>query len=109
MMTRHFFISTCLGISLLPLCTSVGHAADVDYLATSCPVVAVGTSTSRSDTATNVSFKLSIHRVLKGAAPETVNVSHNWVRGGIRIGGSPVIISTIVGIWCLLPKESGDW
>jgi hypothetical protein len=109
-MTKRFFISTCLGVSLLPLYTAVGHGANVAYVATSCPVIAAGTLTSRNETAATVSFNLSIQRVLKGAAaPGTVNVSHKWARGGIRIGGSPTITDTIVGIWCLQPSVSGDW
>ena len=93
-MTKHFFISGCLGASLLPLCTAVARGADVAYMATSCPVVAVGTSTSRNDSATNLAFNLSIQRVLKGSAPGTVNVSHNWRRVGIVIGGPPTITVT---------------
>jgi hypothetical protein len=109
-MTKHFFISACLGVSLLPLSTAVCHGADVAYVATSCPVVAVGTLTSRYETAASVSFNLTVDRVLKGAAASgTVTVFHKWARGGIEIGGSPTITETIVGIWCLEPSVSGDW
>jgi hypothetical protein len=111
-MTKHFFISVCLGVFLSPIYTAVGRGADVAYIATGCPVVAVGTLTSRNETATNVSFNLSIQRVLKGSAPGTVNVSHNWTRGGLLIGAPPTITVTYVsvGIWCLQPPgASADW
>jgi hypothetical protein len=110
-MTKHFFISVCLAASLLPLYTAVGRGANVAYMATSCPVVAVGTSTSRIDSATNLAFNLSIQRVLKGSAPGSVNVSHNWRRVGIVIGGPQTITvtHTSVGIWCLQPGASADW
>ncbi|HEV8042831.1 MAG TPA: HEAT repeat domain-containing protein [Bryobacteraceae bacterium] len=111
-MTKQFFISVCLGASLLPLYTVVGRGADVAYMAAGCPVVAVGTLTSRNETASSVSFDLSIQRVLKGSAPGTVNVSHNWTRGGILIGVPPTITvtATTVGIWCLQPPAaSADW
>ena len=110
-MTKHFLSSVCLGVSLLPLYTAVGRGADVAYMVTSCPVIAVGTMTSRNETATNVSFNLSIQRALKGSAPGTVNVSHKWKGrvGGIQIGGPPTIAGMIVGIWCLQPGASADW
>jgi hypothetical protein len=89
------------------------YGATVADVATICPVVAVGTMRSRSETASNVSFDISILRVLKGAAGSgTVHVSHNWMRtGGIRIGGSPTVTGTVVGIWCLHPPNAStdDW
>jgi len=109
-MIKHLFISACFPASLLPLYTAVGRAADVDYMVTSCPVIAVGTTASRNETRTMVSFGLSVQRVLKGPLfSGTVNVSHQWSGGvgGFRIGGSPVITQTIVGIWCLKPGASG--
>jgi hypothetical protein len=111
-MTKHFFISACLGVFLSPLYTAVSHGADVAYMATGCPVVAGGTLTSRNDSATNVSFNLSIQRVLKGSAPGTVSVSHNWTRRVIVVTSTPTITvtSTLVGIWCLQPSAaSADW
>jgi hypothetical protein len=109
-MTKQFFISACLGVSLFPLYTAVVQGADVAYMATNCPVVAVGTLTSRNETAAGVSFNLSIQRVLMGSAPGTVNISHNWTRGGIVISRAPTIESTILGIWCLQPgAASTDW
>ncbi len=114
-MTKHFLSSVCLGVFLLPLYTAVGRGADVAYMVTSCPVIAVGTMTSRNESATNVSFNLSVQRVLKGSAPGTmpgtVNVSHNWARKILVFTRTPTITvtSTIVGIWCLQPGASADW
>jgi hypothetical protein len=108
-MTKHFFISVFLGASLFPL-----YGATVADVAAICPVVAVGTITSRSETASNLSFDISILRVLKGAAGSgTVHVSHMWARGGIVITENPTITvtSTFVGIWCLHPPNAStdDW
>lgn len=106
-MTKHCFISVLLGASLFPL-----HGATVADVATICPVVAVGTLTSRTETASNVSFNLSIQRVLKGSAPGTVNVSHNWMRKGIVVGPPTITVTyTFVGIWCLHPPTASadDW
>jgi len=109
-MTKQFLISACLGVSLFPLCTAVGHGASVADLPTICPVIAVGTMTSRDETATSVSFSLSVQRVLQGpATPGTVNVSHNWVRKGIVFPAAQTITGTIVGIWCLKPGPSVSW
>ena len=112
-MTKHSLISTFLAASLFPLYTVTGHAADVDYMATSCPVIAVGTMPSRTESATDVSFDLSIQRILKGpAVPGVINVSHNWARKNIVISDTPTItvVDTVVGIWCLTPAPSaGAW
>jgi len=106
-MTKHFFMSAYLGVSLFPV---VGLGATVEDVATICPVVAVGTTASRIDSRTNVSFNLSIQRVLKGSAPGNVSVSHNWTRGGI-IAETITVTSTYVGIWCLHPPNmsTDDW
>jgi hypothetical protein len=47
---------------------AVVQGADVRYVANSCDVIAVGEVTTRTESATSVSFDINVQRVLKGLA-----------------------------------------
>jgi hypothetical protein len=109
-MTKRSFISACLGLSLFQLYTALAHGASVADLPASCPVIAVGTMTSRTESDSGVSFNLSIQRVLKGSAtPGTVSVLHPWAgRKGITDTRVITVTYTMVGLWCLKPGASAS-
>jgi hypothetical protein len=111
-MTKHFLIPVCILVSLASFYTPAAHGANVYSLATSCDVVVVGTVSSSTETATNVSFDIAVQIVLKGTASSaTVHVSHPWLRGGIgsNTNGPTTFTQTIEGMWCLQPGASTDW
>jgi hypothetical protein len=113
-MTKKILTAGCILTGLSPLYTAAARGATVDYVATSCSVVALGTVTSWNETASNVSFDIAVQKIFKGAAsPGTIHVSHSWSRGGmVDIGvqtGTRTVSATVQGLWCLQPGITSDW
>ncbi len=111
-MIKRLSIAICI-LAPLSLHNAPGaYGATVAQIGVMCDVVVVGSVGSWTETATNVSFDISVRSVLKGAGvPATVHVSHQWTRAGF---GSPAdelstFTQAIEGIWCLEPGASMDW
>jgi hypothetical protein len=98
-------------VAFLAVTASLAQAETVRDLATSADAIVVGTATSFLETPTNISFDISVERILKGVLPlQTIHVSHEWVRsGGIFDNHAQQINRRVRGIWGLRSTASSDW
>jgi hypothetical protein len=97
-------------LPLLSLMTGLFiNAAVVDDAISRADAIVIGTIDAGTETDQNVSFDLSVVRVLKGKdIPSRVHVSHAWIRRGITFPSGPSAIDLPMhGVW-LLTKTTGD-
>lgn len=83
-------------------------AAISDDIISKADIIVVGTIASGTETDQNVSFDLSVIRVIKGSdIPQLLHVSHDWIRRGVMVPAGPILIDFHApGIW-LLKKATG--
>lgn len=90
-------------VSAIPL-----HGAGLDYLASKASGIVIGSVSNRTESANEVSFTISVSRVLSGDVTEsTVSIVHPWTVIG---GPARTIDQPLSGIWFLAQgASSGTW
>lgn len=100
-------LGTLIIVSLMA--SSFLKAAISDDTISKADIIVVGSIASGTETDQNVSFDLSVIRVIKGNdIPQQLHVNHDWMRRGAMVpAGSMTIDFHTPGIW-LLKKTTGD-
>jgi len=102
----------CLILARIPILlagSAIGLlASNLGDAAAKADAVVIGTVTSLLQSQSNVTFDLTVERVLSGAGvPATVHISHNW--NSPAAGAAQTISVTVTRIWLLIGSSSGNW
>ncbi len=101
-------------VSVLPVSFGLAETTDVEAQAVSpiskADLIVVGDVAKRHETPLEVSFTITVTRVLKGdLGIQAVDVEHPWGRSGVVIPESADIKFHVSGIWFLHRANTGGW